>query len=116
MRNAFILFGIVLMFVFLSAGLTLAQEQRDMQTINIKSSEVSNGVVILAARDGKSSFELHCNKDFSGCAVLNPGTYSMVRLPTNHGAYECANVEVYPTTTNAGAADKLGEYCLVDEK
>jgi hypothetical protein len=116
MKNAFILFGTFLMFVLLSAGLALAQEQRDLQTINIKSSEVNNGVVILAARDGKNSFELHCNKDFSGCAVLNPGTYSMVRLPKNHGSYDCANAEVYATTTNAGAADKLGEYCLVEEK
>jgi hypothetical protein len=116
MKYAFIFLGTFMMFVLLASGLTLAQDQRDIRTINIKSSEVTNGVVILAARDAKSSFELQCNKDFSGCAVLNPGTYSMIRLPKNHGAYECANVEVYPTTGNAAAADKLGEYCLVEEK
>jgi hypothetical protein len=113
MRKAVILLGTLLMFVFLAVA-TLAQEQREVQTITVKSSEVNNGVVILAARGGKNSFELHCNKDFSGCTVLEPGNYSMVRLPKNHGSYECANVEVYRNTTNSETGDKLGEYCLVE--
>ena len=40
----------------------LAQEQREATTITVRSSEVNNGVVILAAREGKNSFELQCNK------------------------------------------------------
>jgi hypothetical protein len=116
MRKGSVLFGVFFLLVFFAAVGMWAQEQRDVSTIAVRSSEVNNGVVILAAREGKTSFELQCNKNLPGCTVLVPGTYSMVRLPKNHGAYDCANVDVYPSTTGTELGDRVGQYCLLEEK
>ncbi len=116
MKKAAILFVTLLMFVFFAAVAMLAQEQPEARTITVSRNEVNNGVVILAAREGKNSYELHCNKDMAGCTVLTPGNYLMVRLPKNHGVYDCANVDIYRTTTDSGIGDKIGQYCLVEEK
>ena len=111
-----LLVALVLCFSFASAVQTLAQEQREATTITVRSNEVNNGVVILAVREGKNSFELQCNKNLPGCAVLEPGNYSMVRLPKNYGVYDCANVEMYRTTNDSKLGDKVGQYCLVEGK
>lgn len=94
----------------------LAQEQNDLQKINVKSREINNGVVILAVQDGKSSFELQCNKGASGCSVLDPGEYMMLRLPKNQGMYDCANAEIYRKGANAQSGERLGQYCLIETK
>jgi hypothetical protein len=49
----------------------------------------------------------------SDCKVLAAGTYLMVRLPKNWGMYDCANVDLYPTTADPATSEKLGEYCLI---
>jgi hypothetical protein len=116
MRNGVNFFLAILLFGVLAALGMLAQEQRDVRTITIKGSEVNNGVVVLAAREGKNSFELQCNKNVSGCAVLEPGNYLMVQLPKNHGVYDCTNVDLYRTTTGSEVGDKLGQYCLMEGK
>ena len=61
MKKGFNLFAAILLFAFLAALGMLAQEQRDVRTVTIKSSAVNNGVVILAAREGKTSIEMQCN-------------------------------------------------------
>ena len=48
---------------FLCRSGDVAQEQRELRTITARSSELNNGEAVLAARGGKNSFELHCNKD-----------------------------------------------------
>lgn len=107
MRTAIIL-------VVLFAGVQgLAQEKSQ---ITVKNSTVNNGVVIIAAQTGKTSFELQCNKDISGCAVLEPRDYVMVRLPKNHGVYDCANVDIYPKSADPEVTEKLGEYCVTEQK
>jgi hypothetical protein len=111
----FFLIALVLTLLFAPVALS-AQEQRDSQNISIKSKEISNGVVILSVQNSKSSFDLQCNKDFAGCAVLNPGDYVMVRLPKNRGLYDCVNAEVYGKTANAELGDRLGQYCLIEKK
>lgn len=116
MKQRTVLFVALLLFVFLAAVSMVAQEQSELQTITIRSSEVNNGVVILAAREEKNSFELHCNQGMSGCAVPEPGNYLMLRLPKNHGIYQCANVELYRTTTGSEIGDRIGQYCMVEEK
>ena len=115
-KASILLVVLVLCLSFASAVQTMAQEQRDATGITVRSSEVNNGVVILAVREGKNSFELHCNKNLPGCAVLEPGNYSMVRLPKNYGVYDCANVEMYRTTNDSKLGDKVGQYCLVEGK
>jgi hypothetical protein len=109
MRKAAILFGVLLIVLFVPLALS-AQEQLELQKITVKGKEVNNGVVILAVQEGKNSFDLRCNKDFSGCTILEPGEYTMVRLP------DCANAEVYRKSANSEVGDKLGQYCLVETK
>ena len=104
--------AIILVALFIATQ-TLAQ---DKSPITVKNSVVNNGVVIVMAQTGRASFELQCNKDIAGCRVLEPGDYVMVRLPRNHGMYDCANVDVYPKSADPVATDKLGEYCLIEQK
>jgi len=106
MRTAIIL-------VALFAGIpVLAQETSQ---ITVKNSAVNNGVVIVTAQVGRALFELQCNKGISGCEVLEPGDYLMVRLPKNHGVYDCANVDIYPKSADPETSQKLGEYCVTEK-
>jgi hypothetical protein len=94
----------------------LAQEKSQ---ITVKTSAVNNGVVIVTAQTGKTSFELQCNKDISGCRALEPGDYLMVRLPKNRGVYDCANVDIYPKSADSAdpeVTEKLGEYCVTEQR
>src|SRR5262245_48749646 len=111
MRETISLFLAVVLVPLLASG----QEQGESQKITVKSREVSNGVVILTVRDSKNSFELQCNQGASGCAALDPADYGMVRLPKNHGLYDCVNVEVHRQSTNSEHG-VLGQYCLVEAK
>jgi hypothetical protein len=115
-KASILLVALLVCFSLASAAQTLAQEQREATIITVRSSEVNNGVVILAAREGKNFFELQCNKNLSGCSVLEPGNYSMTRLPKNHGVYDCANVEMYRATNDSKLGDKAGQYCLMEGK
>jgi hypothetical protein len=116
MRQAAILFVGVLLIILCALLAMSAQEQFESQKITVKGKEVNNGVVILTVQNGRNSFDLQCNKDLAGCAVLEPGEYMMVRLPKNRGLYDCANAEVYRQSSNPEAEDKLGQYCLVEIK
>jgi hypothetical protein len=107
MRTAIIL-------VALFAGVrALAQ---DKSQITVKNNAVNNGVVTVMAQTGRTSLELRCNKDISGCRVLEPGDYVMVRLPKNHGVYDCANVDIYPKSADPEVTEKLGEYCVTEQR
>lgn len=112
-----ILFIATLVLVILIVPPALSgQDQPEAQKITVKSKEVNNGVVVLFVQDGKTSFDLQCNKDMSGCAVLDPGDYMMVRLPKNRGMYDCANAEVYRKSAGSDPGERLGQYCLVQGK
>jgi hypothetical protein len=114
--KAFTLFIAVLLLVLFTPALLAAQEPVESQKITVRSTEVNNGVVILAVQQGKSSFQLQCNKGYVGCTILEPGDYLMTRLPKNRGVYDCANVEVYRNPAESEAGNKLGQYCLTDTK
>jgi hypothetical protein len=114
MRKVILLVGL---FGLLAAMQLMAQ---DKSIITVKGREVNNGVVILTVHQTATpqvaeSFTLHCNKDMADCAVLEPGTYLMVRLPKNWGMYECANVDVYASTADPATSQKIGEYCLIQK-
>jgi hypothetical protein len=104
MRRAFFVF------VILAAVLALAQ---DTSQITIKSGEMNNGVVIIAAVEGKTTVELQCNKGVTGCKIPEPGTYVLVRLPKNHGMYDCANVEIFPKGADPTSSERIGAFCLI---
>src|SRR5581483_8809333 len=94
---------------------------QDKSTITVKSSEISNGVILITATQvatddqPKMSLELNCNKGASACTAPAPGTYLMVRLPKNWGMYDCSNVDLYPTSADPATAQKIGEYCLTQK-
>ena len=102
--------------LLLAVMLTVQMWAQESSQITVKSGEVNNGVVIVTAQAGKTHLELQCNKGSSFCEVPKPGDYMMVRLPKNHGLYDCKNVEVYPTSADPKIDRKLGEYCLTEEK
>lgn len=109
--------GVVLLVLglFLLLGTTHLASQ-DTSAITVKSSTVTNGVVVLTiVKDGKTFF-LTCNKGASGCASLQTGKYTLVELPANHGMYDCKNAEVYPDNTAEPNPDQqLGNYCMADK-
>jgi len=112
MRKAIIL-------LVLAAGIQLLAQ--DKSTITVEKTELSNGVVIVAAvqdaadNQAKASYELHCNKGASACKAPEPGSYLMVRLPKNWGMYDCANVDLYPASADPNKDQKIGEYCLIEK-
>ena len=113
MRKGIFLLSLILCFCFQ----LLAQEK---PTITVRASEVSNGVVIVTGVNmidsGKrTSVELQCNVGHARCAELKAGTYTMVRLPKNHGVYECENVDLYAGDADSTTAQRIGEYCLTEK-
>lgn len=85
----------------------------DKSQVTVKETWVSNGVIIVSVRESGKSIELQCNQSGPNCVAPQAGTYWMVRLPKNHGLYDCANVDLYPQSVDPEGAEKvLGEYCL----
>ncbi len=85
----------------------------DKTLITVKGSSVNNGVVIVDVRESGKPYELQCNKSAPNCNVPEPGSYWMVRLPQNHGMYDCNDVDLYPQSVDPESDEKLlGEYCL----
>jgi len=102
---------LVLLLVLLFAPSAQGQDKREV--ITVKNAQTGNDVVTIIAQSARTSIELQCNKGFDGCTVLEPGDYVMVRLPQNHGMYECANVEVFAKASESESnAQKLGSYCI----
>ncbi len=102
--------------ILLSLAFATQVMAQDKLTITVKSSETSNGVVIINAIGtgdvAKVSMELHCNKGANSCKAPEPGTYLMVKLPKNWGMYDCANVDLYRAAGDPATDQKIGEYCL----
>ncbi len=88
---------------------------QDKTKITVKSAEKNSGVIVVTINDGKKTAELNCNDGFPQCAAPKPGEYWMVKLPANHGVYECQNVDLFPSASDPDTADKFGEYCLVEK-
>lgn len=90
---------------------------QDQINITVKASEVSGTVVLVTGQQispsGKPmALELQCTKGMTGCATLESGNYIMVRLPKNHGVYDCQDVDIYASSSDPQKDEKLGEYCL----
>jgi hypothetical protein len=106
--------------LFFCCWTALQLNAQDKSLITVRGSEVNNGVVIVTVHqasptEGKASFVLQCNKGVSDCKVPELGNYVMVRLPKNYGMYDCANVDLYPSSADPETSKKIGEYCLVDK-
>ena len=108
------------LFLCLSLVPVTKGQEDQTATFTVRSTEVVTGVVIISGQmtvtEGRrTSAELQCNKGFLMCKVPQPGTYVMVRLPKNHGPYDCANVDLYPEGANPESSEKIGEYCLIQK-
>lgn len=88
---------------------------QDKTKITVKSAEKNSGVIIVTINDGKKNFELNCNDGFPQCAMPKPGDYLMVKLPANHGVYDCQDVDLFPSGADPDTAEKTGEYCLTEK-
>lgn len=103
----------IILIVLFTVVQSLAQ---DSSQVTVRNTVANNGVIIVTAQSGKESFELQCNKDFALCTVLKADEYTMVRLPKNRGMYDCANAEVYRSSADPNATEKIGAYCLIEQK
>ncbi len=109
MRNA-----ILLLVVVFAAIPVIAQDRSQIRVIR---SEVNNGVLILIAQNGRVPVELQCNQGATSCKRLEPGTYTMVKLPKNRGMYvDCDNVDIFEAAADPETADRLGQYWLAAGK
>jgi hypothetical protein len=105
---------IVLFFFLLICATPLFSE--DKSPITVKDSSANNGVVLVNINDSGKAFELQCNQSAPHCFPPQAGSYWMVRLPKNHGLYDCANVDLYAQSANTGNPDDvLGEYCINEQ-
>ena len=106
MKQSIVLF----LFLLICAAPLFAQ---DKSPITVKDSSVNSGVVLVTINESGKSFELQCNQSAPHCITPQAGTYWMVRLPKNHGLYDCANVDLYAQSANTQNSDNvLGEYCI----
>jgi hypothetical protein len=83
--------------------------------VTVKGTEKNSGVVIVSVNDGKKTVELNCNDGFPGCTAPKTGEYWMVKLPKNHGVYDCQNVDLFDRDADPETADKIGEFCLIEK-
>jgi hypothetical protein len=100
----------MVLFILISAIQLMAV---DKIQITVKDASTSNGVVLVTISNAGKTAELQCTESAPFCATPKAGTYWMVRLPKNHGVYDCQNVDLYLQASdpeNGGQA--LGEYCL----
>ena len=85
----------------------------DKSQITVKETTVSGDVVLVTIQQSGKTYELQCTKGAPECVIPPAGTYWLVRLPKNHGYYDCANVDLYVQAANPEGGDKLfAEYCI----
>jgi hypothetical protein len=85
----------------------------EKSTITVKNTSVSGEVVFVTIQESGKSFELQCTKGAPNCATPQPGSYWMVRLPKNHGYYDCANVDLYTQSADPENGGTIfAEYCI----
>lgn len=116
--TVFLALAILILLLILLPRLT--GQEAETATFTVRGTEVVTGVVIISGQaisttGSRTSVELQCNKGMSMCKALSPGTYVMVRLPKNHGSYDCANVDVYQQGADPAVSAKIGEYCLMQK-
>ena len=103
---------IIVLLVMGLATLVLAQ---DKLTLTVKDSSITTGVVIVEGQIAGKSVDLQCNEGSPDCKPLKHGTYTVIKLPKNHGMYDCQNVDIFDQTANPDTDQRIGEYCLMEK-
>lgn len=98
--------------LLLTLFMTMLAFAVEKSLITVKDSSSTNGVVIVSISEGGKRYDLQCNQSAAFCVAPKAGNYWMVRLPKNHGLYDCTDVDLYPQSADPESGDKLGEYCL----
>jgi hypothetical protein len=98
-----------ILFVLLFALTLWAQ---DKALVTVKSSESVSGMLLVTVTENGKKLQLQCTAQQAWCTAVKAGEYQMVRLPKNHGMYDCQNVDLFASTADVENDDKLGEYCL----
>lgn len=100
--------SVILLALFITVQLFAAEKSQ----ISVKDTTVSNGVVLVTIQESGKTYDLQCTQSAPMCAAPRAGTYWMVRLPKNHGIYDCDNVDLYSQSADPDSDQALGEYCL----
>jgi hypothetical protein len=104
---------LALLFTLFIAVQVLAAEKSQ---ITVKNTTVSGDVVLVTIQESGKSYELQCTKGAPYCAVPPAGTYWMVRLPKNHGYYDCENVDLYSQAADPDSGGTIfAEYCISEK-
>jgi hypothetical protein len=98
--------------IFFVLVCALALWGQDKTQVGVKSSQTISGIVLVTLTENGKQLEIQCTDQQAWCTSLKPGSYQMVRLPKNHGMYDCINVDVFAGTADTDKDQKLGEYCL----
>jgi len=98
-----------ILFVLLFALTLWAQ---DKALVTVTSSESVSGMLLVTVTENGNKLQLQCTAQQAWCTAVKAGDYQMVRLPKNHGMYDCQNVDLFASTADVENDDKLGEYCL----
>ena len=115
MKKGAILFVLLALFL-LSLTVEVSAQQKSPSAISVKTSQLTNGVLIVDVVKTGKPYELRCNDGAADCTKLKTGKYQMVELPKNFGMYECNDVEVYPeSVVTPESSKKVGEYCLIEK-
>jgi hypothetical protein len=98
--------------VLLILFIALTVWAQDKSQLTVKTATTSNGVVVVTLMENGTKLELQCTAEQAWCNAVKAGDYQMVRLPKNHGMYDCQNVDLFPSGADVENDQKLGEYCL----
>ena len=85
---------------------------QDKAQVTVKTTQTISGIVLVTLSENGKQLEIQCTAQQSWCTAVKPGEYQMVRLPKNHGMYDCQNVDLFSSTADVENDQKLGEYCL----
>jgi hypothetical protein len=98
-----------ILFVLLLATALWGQ---DKTQVTVKSAQTISGIVLMTVTENGKQLDIQCTAQQAWCTAVKPGTYQMVRLPKNHGMYDCQNVDLFSEAADVENDQKLGEYCL----
>lgn len=102
-----------LLFALLIATQLLAIEKSQ---ITVKNTSTSGDVILVTIEESGNSYELQCTKGAPSCSAPPAGSYWMVRLPKNHGYYDCANVDLYAQSADPEKDGVVfAEYCISEK-
>jgi len=96
--------------------LTISLFAGDREDVTVKTSSLSNKIVLVNAEVNGKHVQLECFLSVAHCTIPKEGEYSLVRLPAGKGAYmDCPNVHLYKKSVPQSQGARIGEYCLLGE-